>query len=47
MAWVAGILILGVVVYAGVFVLTFKRGLGQIMEELGENQGDNLSRQAR
>jgi len=45
MAWVAGVLILGVVVYAGVFVLTFKRGLDQIMEELGENQGDNLSGQ--
>lgn len=32
--WVAGIIILGIVVYTGFFVLTFKRGLNQIRYEL-------------
>jgi putative peptidoglycan lipid II flippase len=38
LVWVAGIIVLGVFVYAGVFVLTLKQGLGQILYELGEKQ---------
>lgn len=40
-------LVLGVVVYAGGFVLTFKGGLGQIMEEIVEKQADNLREQVK
>ncbi|ACN15808.1 MviN [Desulforapulum autotrophicum HRM2] len=36
---VAGMLILGVVVYTGTFVLTFKKGLGQLAQEL-DNRAD-------
>ena len=39
LVWVAGMLILGVAVYAGTFVLTFRKGLGQLAKELG-NQGE-------
>jgi hypothetical protein len=33
---VAGMLVLGVAVYTGTFVLTFRKALGQLLQELGD-----------